>query len=333
VEGIVNDRSGRVTIRQVAADAGLSIATVSRTLTGARAVTPDIAERVRESAERLGYRADSIGRSLRTQRTKTLGLVIPDITNPFFPALVQAIEHAARQSGLAVLIADADNDPDVERAALRTLIDRRVDAVLISPTHLTASLDGLAEAAGIVPTIQIDQVINAVLPYVRVNQAQPMEAIVNHLRSSGRAHIGFIGQPATVATVVERERAFEQLMTASYPAEPLRVRSAGMSAESGRTATREIMAAWPETDAIICANDVIAVGVLQELGSHPGRRPVAVSGFDDTLLAQAMQLTSVRQPVDDIAEAAISAVAATGEAATHTQVELAAEVIFRLSTA
>lgn len=332
VDGIVNDRSGRVTIREVAADAGLSIATVSRTLTGARAVTPEIAEKVRESAQRLGYRADSIGRSLRTQRTKTLGLVIPDITNPFFPALVQAIEHAARQRGLGILIADADNDPDVERAALRTLIDRRVDAVLISPTHLTASLEGLAETAGVVPTIQIDQVIDASLPYVRVNQVQPMEAIVNHLRSSGRAHIGFIGQPPTIATTLERQTAFEQLMTASSPAEPLRVLSAWMSAESGRTAAREVMAAWPETDAIICANDVIAVGVLQELGTHPGRRSVAVSGWDDTLLARAMHLTSVRQPVDDIARAALSAVAATGGAPTHTQVELASEVMLRFST-
>lgn len=333
MEGNVNDLSRRVTIRQVAADAGLSISTVSRTLTGARAVTPEVAEKVRESAERLGYRADSIGRSLRTQRTNTLGLVIPDITNPFFPELVQAIEHAARQRGLGILIADADNDPDVERAALRTLIDRRVDAVLISPTHLTASLEGLAETACIVPTIQIDRVIDVTVPYVRVNQLQPMEAIVNHLRSSGRQHIGFIGQPTTITTAFERESAFEQLMAVSYPADPLRVLSARMSGESGRAATREIMTVWPETDAIICANDVIAVGALQELGAHPGRRTVAVSGFDDTLLARAMHLTSVRQPVDDIARAALSAAAAPAGASTHAQVELVSEVIFRFSTA
>ena len=320
----------RITIREVAADAGLSISTVSRTLTGARAVTPDIAERVRESADRLGYRADSIGRSLRTQRTNTLGLVIPDITNPFFPALVKAIEHAARKHGLSVLIVDADNDPVVERAALRTLLDRRVDAVLISPAHATESLQALAETARLVPTIQIDRVIDTTLPWVRVNQSKPIGELVERLRAGGRNHFAFVGQASTIATSFERERAFTALMSSALPEQSLRVLQGTTSAASGAEAVRQIMRDWPETDAIICANDMIAVGVVQGLRSSPQRVNVAVSGFDDTLIAEAMQLTSVRQPIEALASAALAA--ASGEPGAAVQVELFSTVIFRAST-
>jgi LacI family transcriptional regulator len=325
-----NNIAGRITIREVAADAGLSISTVSRALTGARAVSPEIVERVRESADRLGYRADSIGRSLRTQRTNTLGLVIPDITNPFFPALVQAIEHAARKHGLSVLIVDADNDPQVERTALRTLLDRRVDAVLISPVHATASLEALAETARVVPTIQVDRVIDAALPWVRVNQSQPIVELVGLLRTGGRDHFAFVGQASTIATSFERESAFAALMSSALPEQPLRVLQGTMSAASAGEAARQIMRDWPETDAIICANDMIAVGVLQGLRSSLQRLNVAVSGFDDTLIADAMGLTSVRQPIEALASAALAA--ASGGPGATVQVELFSKVIFRAST-
>ncbi len=329
----MNASPSRVTIRDVAADTGLSISTVSRALSGARAVTPDIGERVRESADRLGYRVDSIGRALRTQRTKTLGLVIPDITNPFFPALVQALEHSARALGLGILIADADNDPGMEREALRTLVDRRVDAVLISPTDTTASLPGIAETAQRVRLIQIDRVIDESLPFVRIDQAAPVEALVAHLRATGRRHIAFIGQQPTIATSGERERTFVRAMGEHFPGEAVRVLSGMLSAESGRSAARDIVSAWPETDAIICANDTIAVGVLEQLGPETGRRTIAVSGFDDTLVAQALQLTSVRQPVDELATVAVSFANGAAIEEFAGSVSLVSEVIFRASTA
>lgn len=332
VEKPVNVRQpGRVTIRDVAADAGLSIATVSRALTGTRAVSPAIVERVRESADRLGYRVNSIGRSLRTQRTNTLGLVIPDITNPFFPALVQAIEHSARKRGIGVLIIDADNDPLVEHAALRTLLDRRVDAILISPTHVTASLAALAESARVVPTVQIDRVIDTDLPWVRVDQAQPIDDLVTGLRLNGRKHFAFVGQASTIATSFERERAFAALMSNGAPEQPLRLIEGVMSAASAGQATQQIIREWPETDAIVCANDLIAVGVLQALRSAGQGLKVAVSGFDDTLLAEAMDITSVRQPIEELANGALAA--AFGQPGAMVQTELLAEVIFRGSTA
>ncbi len=322
----------RVTIRDVATDAGLSISTVSRVLSGARAVSPDIARTAQESAQRLGYRVDSIGRSLRTQRTQTVGLVVPDIMNPFFPALVQAIERAARVRGLGLLIANADNDPDVERAALRTLVDRRVDAILISPIDRTVSRDALTETAQLVTTVQVDRVADETLPFVRVDQSTPIETLLRHLHVSGRRHVAFIGQETSVATSLERERAFVRLAAERFPGEPLRVLPGGMSAESGRAGAQKMLRLWPETDAVVCANDLIALGVLREIAQHPPGNRVAVSGFDDTLIAQAVGLTSVRQPVDAIAHAAIGMTDHADLESPETGMSLNSSVVFRQST-
>ncbi|MFB2579861.1 LacI family DNA-binding transcriptional regulator [Herbiconiux sp. P15] len=339
----------RVTIREVAADAGLSISTVSRALTGSRSVLPELARRAQDSAAKLGYRADTVGRSLRTRRTGTFGLVVPDLTNPFFPALVQALEHAARSRGLSILIADTGNDVEAETAAVHTLLDRRVDALLISPVDLEASREGLAAAARTVPVLQIDRVIDEDLPFVRVDQEAPVEALVERLVATGRRHVAFIGQDPRIATSREREVAFARVMSERFAGAPLRAVTGGTSPESGRAAVEALLERWPEIDAVVCANDLIAVGVqghLEALGaagpagsgslastrSSSGRR-IAVSGFDDTLVAQVLQLTSVRQPVQELADIAIAA-AADPERSTlqETRRVVASEVVFRRST-
>ena len=262
-----------------------------------------------------------------------IGLVVPDLGNPFFPALVQAVEKAARARGVGVLIVDANNDASIELDGVRMLTDRRVGAILISATHHTESVETVREASRIVPTVQIDRVADDALPWVRANQAEPIRAIVRHLQNSGRHRLAFIGQQVTIPTSREREACFAQLMADDYPDQPLRLVKEAMSPEIGRAAAREITETWPETDAIICANDLIAVGVLQQLGVQPGRREVAISGFDDSLLAKALRLTSVRQPLEGMAEAALAAALEPAGLAGGLAVELQSEVVLRFSTA
>jgi LacI family transcriptional regulator len=276
---------------------------------------------------------DATRRAPNREGAADIGLVIPDITNPFFPALVQAVENAARARGVGVLIADSNNDAELERDAVRMLIDRAVCAILVSPTHATDSVATLVESSQRVPTIQIDRVVDESLPWVRADQAAPITAIVSHLRASGRHHLAFIGQQTTIPTSHEREVAFEQLMAEAFPDQPLRMVKEAMSAEIGRAAAREITGTWPETDAIVCANDLIAVGVLQQLGIQPGRREVAISGFDDSLLARALRLTSVRQPLTEMAEAALAAALDPAGLPARLAVELPSEVMLRFTTA
>lgn len=128
----VNARS-RVTIRDVARSAGVSIATVSRVLTGSSTVAPTRAQAVWDAASRLGYRVDPIGRALRRRETTSAGVVVPNINNPFFPALIQAVEAEFRKAGWSMLLAEAQDDVEVERECLDLLIARRVDRLLVSP--------------------------------------------------------------------------------------------------------------------------------------------------------------------------------------------------------
>lgn len=262
-----------------------------------------------------------------------IGLVIPDLGNPFFPSLVQAVERAARARGVGVLIANADNEAEIERDAFRMLIERRVGAILVSATHITDSVATITEAARVVPTIQLDRIVAESLPWVRADQAAPITEIVTHLQASRRQHLAFIGQQTTIPTSQERELTFTRLLAAAFPDQPLRIVKEAMSPEIGRAAAREIVATWPETDAIICANDIVAVGVLLELGIQPGRREVAISGFDDTLLARSLRLTSVRQPVGEMADAALTAALDPAGVPAHLAVELQSEVMLRFSTA
>ncbi len=327
----------QVTVHDVARRAGVSIATVSRALTGARRVAPDIADRVHTAAAELGYRPDAVARSLRRQETRTIGLVIANITNPFFPALVQAVELAARGAGLGVLFADAQDDPAVERDVVDLLLRRRVDALLISPCHRVRSRATLVAAAAAVPAVQLDRFASTAAHYVGLDHDGAVVQLLNHLAATGRRRYALVGSDPAISTAWERQVAYVRRVADRDPAAADRVLVGEFSVDWGREAAEQVMRRWPEVDAVLCANDLIAVGVLQELRRRgiavPGR--VAVTGFDDTLLAVTAEpaLTSVDQPLRRMAE---EAVALTGQAAVGGPVirrKLPGELIVRASTA
>jgi LacI family transcriptional regulator len=326
----------RATIHDVARLAGVSIASVSRALTGARKVRPDVAERVRRAAQQLGYEPDQVGRSLRRQETQTIGLVIADITNPFFPALVQAVEGVTREAGLGLLLADAQNDPDVEAQATRLLLGRRVDAMIITPVDRHRSAATIAEATRSVPVVQLDRFAYAGAHYVGMDHEQAISDVLRHLDGSGRAHLALIGSDPSVSTSWERQVAFTQQAAVIDRLAPQRVLVGSFSVEWGRDAAGQIIDRWPEVDALVCANDLIGLGALQELhrrGIVIPRR-VAVTGFDNTLLATASEppLTSVNQPVVRMAEQAIALVTEESRPRTPVQLRLPAQLITRTSS-
>lgn len=328
--------SRRVTVADVARLAGLSTASVSRALSGARPVRPDVAERVWQAAEQLGYRPDAVARSLRTRATQTLGLVVADIVNPFFPALVKAVEQECRHRGLSVLLADAGNDVEVERKSVEVLLDKRIDTLLISPSHRFLSKAAIAAAVRQVHVVQLDRVADETLSFVRVDQRVGVQNVIEHLVDRGRRHFAFIGSDASVSTSWERQVAFSELAAAVDPVAPVRVLGGDFSAEWGREATRKILAVWPEVDAIVCANDLIALGAIQTLelerDRHLSGDLVAVSGFDDTLIASANRITSVRQPLDELAARAMQISGNAGRTEPAEQVVLQPSLVIRAST-
>jgi LacI family transcriptional regulator len=307
-----------VTIREVADAAGVSTATVSRALSGVQTVDPELVERVRQSADRLGYRANRVARALRRQSTQTVGLVVPDITDPFYPAVVRAIERELRRAGLSLLLCDSGNDPEVEAELLRNLYDHQVDGLLVSACDRTASRPAVQLAASRTPLLQIDQRAVAELPYVGVEQADAMRQVVEHLLGQGCRSFGYLGARPETSAGQERLDGFLAHAKQADPAAADRVQLGDVSVAWGYEATARLLEAGPAPEAIVCGSDLAAIGALQALRERGVSVPadVAVTGFDDTVLAVACDppLTSVRQPLEELGTQAVQELTAAIEA-------------------
>jgi LacI family transcriptional regulator len=282
---------------------------VSRALAGTGTVNPELAARVHAAAGRLGYRANRVARALRRQSTQTVGLVVPDLTNPFFPAVVQAVEGALRDAGLSLLLCDTGNDVALEAELVRNLFDHQIDGLLISVCDRIASRQAVRLAASQVPLIQIDRRALGGMPYVGVDQAAAMGLVIDHLQQQGCERFAYITPHPAISTASERLDAFLRRVGPLDPTAGQRVYRGDFSLEWGHEAARRIIAQRPRPDAIVCANDMNAIGALQALRAEgidvPGE--VAVTGFDDTVLAVASQpqLTTVRQPLEDLGRQAV----------------------------
>lgn len=300
-----------VTIREVADAAGVSTATVSRALSGVQTVDPELVARVRQSAEALGYRANRVARALRRQSTQTVGLVIPDITNPFFPPVVQAVEKELRRGGLSLLLCDAGNDVDIEAELVRNLFDHQIDGLLISVCDRVASKPAVELAASRVPVLQIDQRASAEVPYVGVDQADAVSQTLAHLREQGCQSFAYIGPRQEISPATERLDEYLAQVAPLDAAAAGRVCLGEASLSWGHQAVATLLERPERPDAIVCATDQIALGALRALSEHRAKVPgdVAVTGFGDTVLASACDpaLTSIRQPLEELGTEAVKA--------------------------
>ncbi|MGW2281322.1 LacI family DNA-binding transcriptional regulator [Streptomyces sp. NPDC001770] len=304
---------GEVTLKDVAALSGCSVATVSRVMAGTRPVGEEIAARVRAAAETLGYVPNQVARSLRSRSTGTVGLVLPQITNPFYPSLVRELTYALHGYGRAALLADCDDDPGVEAGRIADLLGRRVDAMLVVPVDEHLSRTAVADAAAKVPLVLLDRGCGpGVADLVAVDNTAGIALVLDHLAATGRRRPCFIGAAGTDSAAAERRAAFGASAGTLFPGgERAPVELGDFSVAWGRTAVDRL---WPyRPDAVVCANDLIAIGALQrlrELGADvPG--DVAVTGFDDVPMASltAPALTTVRQPVHELAAEAVALLA------------------------
>jgi LacI family transcriptional regulator len=290
------------------------MATVSRVLSGSHSVNPELAARVEVTARRLGYRTNRVARALRRQATQTIGMVVPDLTNPFFPAVVQAVEGALREVSFSLLLCDAGNDVAVEAELVRNLFDHQVDGLLISVCDRIASRQAARLAASRLPLIQIDRRALGRMSYVGVDQAHAIGQILDHLAQQGCRSFAYITPHPAISTASERLEAFLSRARALDPDAGSRIYAGDFSFDWGHEAALRILRARPLPDAIVCANDLNAVGAMQALREHHVQVPrdVAVTGFDDTLLAVASgpQLTTIRQPVQELASEAVTALRA-----------------------
>jgi LacI family transcriptional regulator len=335
--------SGRpitVTIRDVAEAAGVSTATVSRVLSGNRSRADDYAAAVYKAVDQLGYRGDAVARALRRGATQVVGIVVPDITNPFFPRIVQAIERSLHDTANGLLLGDSSNDPELEADRISTLLDRRVDGLVIVPCDAERSAEAVADARRRVPVLQLDRRVEGVrTDYVGVDDAAGIAATTEHVIAGGRRRPAFVGARRRISSGRRRE-AF-RATTARLLGEPAeQILEGDFSVAWGEAAAAELLAGkgGDRPDAIVCGNDLIALGVLRTLRLAGMRVPadVAVTGFDDVGFASISDpaITTARQPLDALggegARLLLRRIA--GETGPPIGITLAPELVVREST-
>ena len=322
-------------IKDVAAEAGVSVATVSRVLNSHPSVSPAARARVIAAIESLGYRPNAVARSLRTDQTRTLGLVISDVLNPYFTALARSVEEAARALGYSVIIGNADERPELQDHHVRTLLDRRIDGLLVSPTDGGSPLILDAARSG-TPMVFVDRWIPGVdVPVVRADGREAVRDLVAHLHGLGHRRLAIIAGPAATTTGSERVEAFREAL-AAYGLElpDAYIGQGDFQADSGRRATESFLA-LPEPPQVIFADNLMALGALDAIRAHGLRVPhdIGLAAFDDIpwFVHTDPPITAIAQPTGDLGRAAVRALADRIEGRRPQSVTLPARLVVRRS--
>ena len=335
---------GRVTLRDVARDVGVHPSTVSRVLNPEtrHMVTPEIAAKVDAAAEALGYRPNPIAYSLKTNRTLTVGVVIPDLTNPLFPPIIRGIEDVLGRSGYTAVIANTDNDLERERLILDRMRARRVDGLILATAMRDDPLLSEYRAEG-VPLVLINRnVEDEAIPSVLNDDANGIRMSVGHLAGLGHTRIADIAGPQALSTGFERHQAYRAAMAelGLEVDEGQVVYCDAYSIEAGRRALTALLERRRDFTAALAGNDLIALGCYDALRDYGLTCPddLSIAGFNDMPFIDKMAppLTTVRIRHYDLgAEAArvlLGEIDGGGNGAVATRIRLPCELVVRGST-
>lgn len=288
----------------VAKSAGVSAMTVSRVVNGSGRVSPELRSRVEQALAETGYMPNTVARNLRARRTDAIALVLPDMTNPFFTTLAQGVETAAREAGIAMLLANSDESEEEERRLVALLLQRQVDGILIVPAGPGTETIRLCRKRR-VPLVVVDRrPAEPGSDVVRADSEGGAHQLGRLLVGLGHHHMAVLSGPAPVPTAIDRVAGFNRAVVdeAGLP-EPFVLHGA-FTIDSGREMARSAMRQTPRPTALFAVNNFIAIGVLHALEELGLRVPddVAVVGFDD--LPRAMVtfpfLTVAAQPAFEI---------------------------------
>ncbi len=309
-----SDAGKRPDIRDVARLARVSIATVSRTMNGVTTVDPELAQKVRVAVEALGFRPHGPARTLVSGRSRILGLIVSEITNPFFPELIQSFEEAAVEVGYEILIGSTVYDPGRMEQCVNRMLDREVDGVAVMTFGMEMPLlDRLA--ARRVPLVFAEAAPAPTGPLfstIEVDYERGICQGVQHLAALGHRGIAFISGPLRLHSARARQEAFlGAAKEAGLAPGPEWLPEGDHTLEGGIAAMQAILRCDRRPTAIMCSNDMTAIGVLHALYDSNYRAPedFSVIGFDDVKIAQYTlpPLTSVQLSSRELARSAVLA--------------------------
>jgi len=301
----------RVTIEDVAREAGVSAMTVSRVINNKGEINHATRSRIKRIIHDMGYRPSRVARSLATNRTFILGVMVPDITNPFFSEFVGGVENVAWEAGYNVLLCNTQEQVQREQAVLQLFEESQVDGVLVCSARLSdEELIPLLEQHNAVVVFN-RPIASEVAGIVRMNDKQGTVQAVNHLMDSGRTRIGLIAGLAASMSGQARLQGFAEAHQAAGSRHQLRVEHVTVpNSEGAYRATKALLTAYPDTNGLVCYNDLFAVGALRACRDLNKRVPddIAVVGCDDIPLASLVSpaLTTLRVNQGEMGGQAVS---------------------------
>lgn len=289
------------TIRDVARLAGVSVATVSRVINKLGNVNPETADQVLKAIEQLQYEPNSVARGLAGKKTGTIALILPDISNPFFPALARAVEDVAHQEGLTVIFGNSDGLGLKERSYIKILKKKYVDGIIIaSNTVNPEEIEHLRKDQ--VPIVLLDRGFDMpTCPIIRSQNREGAKLAVQHLLSRGCRKIAHIYGPQELITARERLLGYEDVVSRLDWYSPSLTVPGNFDIEGGRKAIKLLLERQPDIDGVFAGNDLMAIGALKGLRDEgiPVPEKIKVCGFDGISLAEITEpeLTTVAQPI------------------------------------
>lgn len=289
---------------------GTSPSTVSRVLTGSAVVSPEKRDAVQDAIRRLNYRPSHIARSLKTRVTYSVGLLLNDITNPFYSAIARGVEDEAHRQGYSLILCNTSEDPERERLYLEVLQDKHVDGIILGSTD--ASPDRLYEISLRMPIIQVDRVLSEIeSDAVVVDNFKGAYDAARFLIERGHREIGIVRWRRSISTLAEREAGVRQaLAETGIPFEPtFTAEAAGLSSQDSMVAVLNLLSSSCRPTALVALNNQLGLGVLAACRQLGVRIPddLALVVFDDLELFSFFQppITAVEQPAYQIGERAM----------------------------
>ncbi|WNS73634.1 LacI family DNA-binding transcriptional regulator [Bacillus sp. DTU_2020_1000418_1_SI_GHA_SEK_038] len=293
-----------VSIKDVAKHAGLSVATVSRVLNNKGYVSEDSRKKIERAISELNYKPNAVARSLFKKQSKTLGLMLPDIMNPFFPELARAVEDVAIKLGYTVILCNSDENRDKEQSYLDMMMQKYVDGLIVASNTLSAEQIEMLN----IPVVSLDREISKGLPTIVVENRKGARLAANFLKEIGRNRIAHIRGPHGIFTADERCKGYLEVISHEPWFKESFIIDGDFAMQTSIEATVKLLQLHPEIDGIFAANDTSAIGTIKAVHMLGKKVPedIAIVGFDGIMMSVATtpELTTIVQPIYELGEKA-----------------------------
>lgn len=331
----------RVTIKDIANVTGFSINTVSRALNSKPEIRTETKEKILETATRLGYRPNRLAKGLRLNKTATIGVIVTDVANPFFGALVKGVARAARDLGYSIILQDTDEAYAGEEEAIQVMLSEQVDGLLITPVQSRKeTIEKLAAAR--FPFVLLGRYFDDLeTAYVVPNDYQGGFLATEHLLEQGHTQIAMVNGPLHISSARERFQGFKDALNRyGVPLDKSLVKTGALTVDAGRSLARSFFKRESPPTAIVSYSDFVAFGVMQTIREVGFSIPddVAIVGYDDVQLASCLKvpLTTIRTPKEKMGRQAMQVLArrlrGDQDAQVPQQQKLDVELVVREST-